>query len=376
MTPAQFLVGTANLPFWQADKRERQRISDIDSLSGTYHAARGTTLNAGDACPSYPGMIITDIERTQTAHDIFQIDAEGSLTNTSPTKVLESTRHITLEEGWHQRTRRLISWLTEPHSITGDAATDTITDTAHGYSNGQALALLELTGGAGLTANNETAWASYVYVINKTTDTYQLSATVGGSAINFTTNITAGKVVAAEFAPGAAHPDAPLMFLTDIVTTQRGSTPWRNAELTYQGMETQRPYIRTISGGTTSAQTNLGGAQTVTANTLAGYPPSSVSTISLTGPKVVEYDRAAINVTDVYFSTSAPSTSLAGQPWAPPNPPDVTVLTLYGDEDKYFFPFAWVLKSVNSRQIPGRNLWLVSYNYTYQPPTIPIATGA
>lgn len=59
------------------------------------------------------------------------------------------------------------------------ASPGVVTDTAHGFSNGQAVTI-QTTGAlpTGLTAG------TWYYLVNKTTDTYQLSATVGGTAIN------------------------------------------------------------------------------------------------------------------------------------------------------------------------------------------------
>lgn len=61
------------------------------------------------------------------------------------------------------------------------ASPGVVTDTAHGFSNGQAVAFT--TTGAlptGLTAG------TFYFIINQATNTYQLSLTAGGSAINFT----------------------------------------------------------------------------------------------------------------------------------------------------------------------------------------------
>lgn len=74
-------------------------------------------------------------------------------------------------------------------SLSGVALTDIITDNAHGYANGTRVILSSLNGGAGLAINRQ------YYVITATTNTYQLSLSVGGAAINFTTDITAGTTI-------------------------------------------------------------------------------------------------------------------------------------------------------------------------------------
>jgi hypothetical protein len=77
-----------------------------------------------------------------------------------------------------------------PYSVTGDAATDVITATGHIYTVNQTVIFSAITGGAGLAAN------TVYFVRNPSGNTFQLSTTSGGAAINFTTNITSGLVVA------------------------------------------------------------------------------------------------------------------------------------------------------------------------------------
>lgn len=70
--------------------------------------------------------------------------------------------------------------------ITGVAATDVITATAHGCIVGDRVYVSGLTGGSGLSTG-------YYYVITApTANTLTISATIGGSAVNFTTDITDG----------------------------------------------------------------------------------------------------------------------------------------------------------------------------------------
>ena len=77
-----------------------------------------------------------------------------------------------------------------PYSVTGDAATDVITATGHIYTANQTVIFSAITGGAGLSAN------TVYFVRNPSGNTFQLSTTSGGAAINFTTNITAGSIIA------------------------------------------------------------------------------------------------------------------------------------------------------------------------------------
>lgn len=74
-------------------------------------------------------------------------------------------------------------------AVTGVASTDIFTATAHGYANADAVVLSALSGGLGLVAGD------VYFVIGSTANTFQLAKTVGGAAVNFTTDLTAGTVV-------------------------------------------------------------------------------------------------------------------------------------------------------------------------------------
>jgi len=75
-------------------------------------------------------------------------------------------------------------------AVTGDAGTDVITATGHNFIANQGVMFPSLTGGSGL--NTTTVY----FVRDISGSTFKVSATSGGGAINFTTNITAGTVVA------------------------------------------------------------------------------------------------------------------------------------------------------------------------------------
>lgn len=78
-------------------------------------------------------------------------------------------------------------------------AVDDIIDTAvpHGLAAGDAVVFSALTGGAGLVAGQ----TYYVIAANLAASTFQVSAAAGGAAVNFTTDITAGRVSG----PSAEH---------------------------------------------------------------------------------------------------------------------------------------------------------------------------
>lgn len=75
-----------------------------------------------------------------------------------------------------------------PAALTGctiEADDDIITKTAHGLTADTDIVFTSLTGGAGLTANTVTYWVRDV-----TTDSFKVSATRGGAAVNITTDYT------------------------------------------------------------------------------------------------------------------------------------------------------------------------------------------
>lgn len=85
----------------------------------------------------------------------------------------------------------MFKWSEAAKSLTtpfGVASSDTFTSAAHGYSNGDLLILVSATGGAGLTVGDA------FYVIGATTNTFQLARVSGGTAVDFTTDLSAGSV--------------------------------------------------------------------------------------------------------------------------------------------------------------------------------------
>jgi hypothetical protein len=83
--------------------------------------------------------------------------------------------------------------------IAGEADTEVFTKTAHGLVDGDRVRFPALTGGSGLTADT-----GRYYVIDAAANTFKVSATVGGAAVNFTTDVTDGSVQKYEDIAGVA----------------------------------------------------------------------------------------------------------------------------------------------------------------------------
>jgi hypothetical protein len=74
-------------------------------------------------------------------------------------------------------------------SVTGVASTDLLTKVGHGLSNGDLVVLRALTGGTGLREEYP------YYVVGVSGNNFQLSETSGGTAHDFTTDISSVSVV-------------------------------------------------------------------------------------------------------------------------------------------------------------------------------------
>lgn len=74
-------------------------------------------------------------------------------------------------------------------AVTGTASTNLLNKTSHGLSNGNLVVLRSLTGGTGLTTEYP------YYVVGVSGSDFSLALTSGGSAIDFTTDISGVSVV-------------------------------------------------------------------------------------------------------------------------------------------------------------------------------------
>lgn len=80
------------------------------------------------------------------------------------------------------------------YSVTGTASNDRITAVDNILQNNQAITFTSLLGGSGLNTSTQ------YYVINRSGDTFQVSTSVGGSAVLFTTDLT-GRISATHMLP-------------------------------------------------------------------------------------------------------------------------------------------------------------------------------
>jgi hypothetical protein len=83
-------------------------------------------------------------------------------------------------------------------SVTGTSSDNAIAASNHGLPEGAGLVFRSKTGGSSLTTN------TIYYLVNAATDSFQLAATPGGSALALGTNITAALLYRPGFLSGAA----------------------------------------------------------------------------------------------------------------------------------------------------------------------------
>ena len=373
MTPA-FSVGT--LPVWRHPIRERTSHRGIDMLDGTYKTPRSTTLAEGDAVPGYPGMIIMGLDKTDSGISMeWQISAEGSLDATYPTKIIGRGKSRTLESGWDERTESHLTWNAEWLSCTAEADDNVFTCAGHPFSNTNRVVFRNVTGGTGITGKSNTSNGTIYYVIDAASGSFKVSLTSGGSAVDITTDMTAGQVILADYALGATHRSSPYLFLHSL-TQSDDNTDWQRCELRWVGLEETKPYRRTINGAIVSSTSQFVGTQTLTSDILTGYPPTDSGVdAALAGEDItVEYDAATCTLTDTYLTTTEPPTEYIGQFWTPTSPPDIVVIAMAGTGAplKYFWPYGWKVDSMAIEKIPGADVWIVSINWRYQAPSIPI----
>lgn len=148
------------------------------------HTAGMIGLTEGSATVTGVG---TSFSANVDAGMILRVGAIGDVVGTAVVKSVDSDTQLTLTRPWQ--------WETSKHTATGVAATDLLTSTAHGLAAGDQIQFSSLTGGAGLS----TATGYYVIATGLTANEFKLSATPGGSAIDFTTDITAATLVSSVY---------------------------------------------------------------------------------------------------------------------------------------------------------------------------------
>jgi hypothetical protein len=352
MSPA-FSTGT--LPLWRHPIVKRTQLRGVDVLQGSYKTPLTTTLSTGDPCPGFPGMIIVELTHTTSgiSHE-WQITAEGSLDESYPTKILSRGKRRTIEAGWDERSVRYLSWHAAWKSCTGVASTGVITCNAHGFQNGRRVFFARLTGGSSLVPQSHTSLGVPYFVIDRTADTFKVSLTSGGSAAALGSNISAGEVIAGEFALGASHPSHPYLYLCDLSHTD-DNTDFVTADCTYRGFEEAKPYHRMIT---------VNGQQ---------FSASEPITVSLTGgwmdARHTNFHLPEIVVTDTYLAGAAtlPSSTVPSMS-TPADAPAIASIVLTDDPDNltYNYPYGWTVVATPTQATLNSQIAAMVYQIVYR----------
>lgn len=273
-------------------------------------------------------------------------------------------------------------------SITGTAATDVINATAHGLNNGDCGTFPVLNGGTNLTALT----VPY-YVVEKTTDTFKVSLTPGGAAVDFTSAITSGSTfrkgtyipISSDGTGASATPlvlGHELMFITGKNDRPADAQDYHHLDLELKGLLMRdgdsKPIVRqweTASGKYTS---RFDGLSILTGDIYSGFPPvDSGSDVTLSGTNLnVEYELPALRVTDTMVTTTEPDANWLYRFWTPEDAPAISLYTMSAEEYLYRFPFGWKLVAMNVQVIPGKRVWLLQLTFEKVTAATPVTTSS
>lgn len=117
----------------------------------------------------------------------LNIAAVGSVLDADNSRIYVHNGVAATHQYYVYSTSSAPTWPT--NSVTGTEATNLINDAGHSFVNGTPLIFTALTGGAGLVVGTV-----YFVVTAVPGVSYQLAATSGGAAINFTTDITSATI--------------------------------------------------------------------------------------------------------------------------------------------------------------------------------------
>lgn len=333
---------------------------EVDVVRDSYLSDEADALREGDPHPEIPGCIIDQAKRRgpfgQAGQQVweFELTSIGDARGTRPTKVIGRSQRRVIESGWDERGIRVLSWEARWRDIVGLASTDTIYCEAHGFPNGKRVYLGNLTGGSGVEGQSSTSLGVPYWVCNRGANSFQLSAALGGAPVALVTDITAGQVIAAEFALGAPHPDFPTMFLAEL-QAQDDYTDWQTVDCLYRGLERAKPFHRQIS---------VNGQQ---------FSSSEPITVDLAGgwgdARNTQFQLPEIVVTDTYLlgSGSLPTAIVPGFN-VPPNPPIVSSLFISAPTSKLIFnyPYGWTCVSTPTQATLSSQIQAMVYSIVYR----------
>ena len=348
-------------------RRIKYSRREVDDVQDSWLAPSATAIAEGDAHPTLTGCIVDQVQITGpfgvAGEQVWEYDVTslGDARGTQPTKILGRSKSRTLESGWDQRSIRYLSWHADWRDCTAVASTDIVTTAdANGYLTGQRLVFARLSGGAGITPQSSTSLGTIYYWRRATSTTGTLhptsaDAVAGTNTVDITSDMTAGEVIAAEFALGAPHPDHATMFLSELQLDD-DNNDWKTATANYRGLEESKPFHRMVT--VNGQQFSSGDKMTV--DLPSGWPST---------PLYTNFHLPEIVVTDTYLvgSGTLPTSSVPGFS-TPADAPSIASLVLTGAEDRltYNYPFGWTLISVPHAATLNSQIAAMSYQLVYR----------
>ena len=183
-----------------AEQVETDLITELQSATNTT-GSYGTDLGASGLRTAWKAM--TDNKAPQSdrnlivsTDDAIAMLADSDLTSylafSKPQAIANGPQALGNLYGFETFSSQFISVAGDEVTLATSAAADDIIDTAaaHGFAEDDVVEFTALTGGTGLSTSTQ----YYVIAANLAAQTFQVSATKGGSAVDFSANITAGTV--------------------------------------------------------------------------------------------------------------------------------------------------------------------------------------
>lgn len=166
----------------------------------------------------------------------------------------------------------------------------------------------------------------------------------------------------------AVVPGYELLWITDRGQSWEEAAGYYELPLTLKGLKGAKPVVRRMSANAVQFQTQFPGSTSVIGDLYTGFPPQdSGFNPTLTGTDInVTYSSPEAVVADTMVTTTKPDPSWLSLFWEPDNAPAISVLTFTGTTAVYNFPWGWVCTSLESEQIPGQNVWLLTLTWTYK----------
>lgn len=183
-----------------------------------------TTIDAATAFTTYPGFEVAGVEAgVEAALDAYFSPATwGTPSDADATswavkthaRYLEAAAVVDRVEGLDEITTLTLG---RRQLVTGVAATDVLTATAHGLATDHPVVFVGIAGGAPLVAD------TVYFARDITTNTFKVSATAGGAVLGITTDLTAGAFTSLRAADVPLAGPAPLTRPGTFVAT--GTAP-------------------------------------------------------------------------------------------------------------------------------------------------------